>query len=154
MVRAVLDETLAAMARAHLASARRDGGAGQTGSGLEVAGGFRTAGGPVRIDARGRFLVLHSAEGYEERGLGVTLSAGSPSDEEGLSLSVITALGRPRGHLRCAVGRAARRARPAGPAARTGRGRSTRAAATPCACRAAASSPGPGGSAAPRAAGA
>ena len=59
------------------ASARRDGGAGQTGSGLEVAGGFRAAGGPVRIDAQGRILVLHSAEGYEERGLGVTLSRSS-----------------------------------------------------------------------------
>ena len=70
------------------ASARRDGGAGQTGSGLEVAGGFRARGGPLRIDARGRLLVLHSAEGYEERGAGVTLSIGSPSAEEGLSLSV------------------------------------------------------------------
>ena len=77
------------------ASARRDGGAGQTGSGLEVAGGFRAAGGSVRIDAQGRILVLHSAEGYEERGLGVTLSVGSPSDEEGLSLSVSPRWGGP-----------------------------------------------------------
>ena len=70
------------------AAARRDGGAGQTGSGLEVAGGFRAAGGPLRIDSRGRLLVLHSAQGYEERGLGVTLTVGSPAAEEGLSLSV------------------------------------------------------------------
>ena len=70
------------------ASARRDGGAGQTGSGLEVSGGLRAAAGPVRIDARGRILVLHSARGYEERGLGVTLTVGSPAAEEGLSLSV------------------------------------------------------------------
>ena len=70
------------------ASARRDGGAGQTGSGLEVSGGLRAASGPVRIDARGRILVLHSARGYEERGLGVTLTVGSPAAEEGLSLSV------------------------------------------------------------------
>ena len=70
------------------ASARRDGGAGQTGSGLEVSGGLRAASGPVRIDARGRILVLHSARGYEERGLGVTLTVGSPAANEGLSLSV------------------------------------------------------------------
>ena len=70
------------------ASARRDGGAGQTGSGLEVSGGLRAANGPVRIDARGRVLLLHSARGYEERGLGVTLTVGSPAAEEGLSLSV------------------------------------------------------------------
>ena len=60
-----------------------------------MAGGFRAAGGPVRIDAQGRILVLHTAEGYEERGLGVTLSVGSPSDEEGLSLSVSPRWGGP-----------------------------------------------------------
>ena len=70
------------------ASARRDGGAGQNGSGLEVAGGFRAAGGPVRLDTQVRALVLHTAGDYEERGLGVTLSIGRSSDEEGLSLSV------------------------------------------------------------------
>ena len=70
------------------ASARRDGGAGQTGSGLEVSGGLRAASGPVRIDAKGRILVLHSARGYEEHGLGVTLTVGSPAADEGLSLSV------------------------------------------------------------------
>ena len=77
------------------ASARRDGGAGQTGSGLELAGGLRAAPGPVRIDARGRVLVLHSAQGYEERGLGITLAVGSPSAEEGLSLSVSPRWGGP-----------------------------------------------------------
>ena len=77
------------------ASARRDGGADQTGSGIEVAGGFRAAGGTVRIDAQGRMLVLHSAEGYVERGLGVTLSFGNPSAEEGMSLSVSPRWGGP-----------------------------------------------------------
>ena len=72
-----------------VASARRDGGAGQAGSGIEVSGSLRVAGGPVRIDAKGRILVLHSARGYEERGLGVvTLTVGSPAAEEGFSLSV------------------------------------------------------------------
>ncbi|MCY4557635.1 MAG: tandem-95 repeat protein, partial [Chloroflexi bacterium] len=77
------------------ASGRRDGGAGQTGQGLEMAGGFRVVGGPVRIDAQGRILLLHSAEGYQERGLGVTLSIGSTSTEEGLSLSVSPRWGGP-----------------------------------------------------------
>jgi len=77
------------------ASARRDGGAGQTGSGLEMAGGFRAVGGPVRIDAQGRILVLHSAAGYEERGLGVTISVGNQTAQEGLSFSVSPRWGGP-----------------------------------------------------------
>ena len=77
------------------ASGRHDGGAGQTGTGLELAGGLRAAGGPVRVDVQGRILALHSARGYDERGLGVTLSIGSPSDEEGLSLSVSPRWGGP-----------------------------------------------------------
>ena len=77
------------------ASARRDGGAGQTGSGLEVSGGFGVAKGPVHIDARGRMLVLHSAQGYQERGLGVTLTVGSSAAEEGLSLSISPRWGGP-----------------------------------------------------------
>ena len=80
------------------ASGRHDGGAGQTGTGLELAGGLRAAGGPVRVDVQGRILVLHSAQGYDERGLGVTLSIGSPSDEEGLSLSVSPRWGGPATH--------------------------------------------------------
>ncbi len=66
---------------------RRDGGAGQTGTGLELVAGTRLAGDRVRVDAQGRLLVLHSAAGYRERGVGVTLGVGS-RDREGLSLSV------------------------------------------------------------------
>ena len=77
------------------ASARRDGGAGQTGTGMELSGGIRVAGGPFRIDAQGRILVLHSSENYEERGLGARISVGSPSAEEGLSLSVSPRWGGP-----------------------------------------------------------
>ncbi|WP_420448736.1 hypothetical protein [Candidatus Palauibacter sp.] len=39
--------------------------------------------------------MLHSAQGYEERGLGVTLTVGGPSEEEGLSLSVSPRWGGP-----------------------------------------------------------
>ena len=74
---------LAPFVEAHV---RRDGGAGQTGTGLELAGGLRAARGRVRVDAQGRMLVLHSAAGYRERGVGVTLSVGSR--QQGLSLSL------------------------------------------------------------------
>ena len=76
--------SLAPFGDAHV---RRDGGAGQTGAGLEVAAGLRAAAGKVRIDAQGRMLAVHSASGYRERGLGLTLSVGN-QDQEGLSLSV------------------------------------------------------------------
>ena len=66
---------------------RRHGGAGQRGDGLEVVAGTRLAQGWLRVDAQGRLLVLHSALGYRERGVGVTVGIGS-RDREGLSLSV------------------------------------------------------------------
>lgn len=76
--------SLAPFGEAHV---RRDGGAGQTGAALELAGGLRAARGRVRVDAQGRLLVLHSAVGYRERGASVTLSVGDQG-QEGLSLSV------------------------------------------------------------------
>ncbi len=63
------------------------GGAGQAGDGLELAGGLRARAGFLRIDAQGRMLAVHSAAGYEERGLAVTLSLGNPGGE-GPSLSM------------------------------------------------------------------
>ncbi len=66
---------------------RRDGGDGQTGSGVEVALGLRVQQGNVRIDAQARALAVHSAAGYRERGAGVTFTLGEP-DALGLSLSV------------------------------------------------------------------
>ncbi|MDE2661717.1 MAG: tandem-95 repeat protein, partial [Gemmatimonadota bacterium] len=53
--------------------ARRDGGAGQTGDGVEVAGGLRAVLGIVRLDAQARMLAHHTAEGYGESGAAVTL---------------------------------------------------------------------------------
>ena len=75
---------LAPFGAAHV---RRDGGAGQTGTGVELMGGLRAARGRVRLDAQGRVLVLHSAAGYRERGVGVTLSVGNRK-RTGLSLSL------------------------------------------------------------------
>ena len=66
---------------------RQDGGDGQTGSGLEVAGGLRLAHGSFRIEGEGRMLALHAAESYQERGAAVTLSVGEGADRPGLQLS-------------------------------------------------------------------
>ncbi len=74
---------------AHL---RRDGGAGQTGTGVEVAFGLGLTGGIVRLDVQARTLAVHSASGYGERGAGLTLTVGGQK-REGLSLSVSPAWG-------------------------------------------------------------
>ena len=68
--------------------ARRDGGSGQTGAGLEVAGGLRVARGVVRLEGQGRLLALHSATGYRERGAALTLSVGEGARQPGLTLSL------------------------------------------------------------------
>ena len=68
--------------------ARRDGGAGQTGVGLEVAGGLRVARGVFRVEGMGRLLALHAADGYRERGGAVTLSVGDGARQPGLTLSL------------------------------------------------------------------
>ena len=69
-------------------STRHDGGAGQTGVGLEFAGGLRVTHGTVRVEAQGRMLALHTATGYEERGFGVTATVGGGQHEPGLSASL------------------------------------------------------------------
>ena len=69
-------------------SARRDGGGGQTGTGLEVAGGLRLRGGRLQVEAQGRRLILHSATGYAEQGVSVAASVGAGPYQEGLTLSV------------------------------------------------------------------
>ncbi|MYE03499.1 MAG: autotransporter domain-containing protein, partial [Bacteroidetes bacterium SB0662_bin_6] len=67
--------------------ARTDGGAGQTGQGIEVAAGSRAVLGIVSLDARARTLALHSAAGYAEQGIALALTVGRPG-AEGLSFSV------------------------------------------------------------------
>ena len=69
---------------AHL---RRDGGAGQTGTGMEVAFGLRAHRGMVRIDAQARALTMHSAAGYRERGAEMMLTIGEQG-REGLSMAL------------------------------------------------------------------
>ena len=69
-------------------SGRFDGGDGQTGGGLEVAGGMRykCARSRFQLEARGRILALNSA--YEERGGSIMASLSPKRDGLGLSMSV------------------------------------------------------------------
>ena len=72
---------------------RYDGGDGQTGQGLEVSGGLRLTGGRVGLNARGRFLAVHTAEGYSENGLSLVAYLRSKADGRGLSMSVEPRMG-------------------------------------------------------------
>ncbi len=76
-------------------STRHDGGAGQTGVGLEVAGGLRVRSGPLRLEAQGRRLLVHSATGYEEQGASLAAMVGAGPFEPGLTLSVRPTWGAP-----------------------------------------------------------
>ncbi len=67
--------------------ARHDGGEGQTGNGIEIAGGLRASRGMVRLDAQARMLALHSAAGYRESGAALTLTVGK-AEGDGLSFSL------------------------------------------------------------------
>ena len=78
-------------------SVRQDGGAGQTGVGLELESGVRLSAGPLRVDAQGRMLALHTASAYAERGGSVTVSVGEGAERPGLTLSVAPRWGAARG---------------------------------------------------------
>ena len=72
---------------------RYDGGAGQTGQGLEVSGGLRLSGGRVGINAQGRFLAVHTAEGYSENGVSLVAYLSPGAGGRGLSMSVAPRMG-------------------------------------------------------------
>ena len=70
------------------AAARRDGGDGLEGTGLEIAGGIRYTAPRLHIEMRGRWLASHSEEGAEESGVSVTARLGPGARGRGLSLSL------------------------------------------------------------------
>ena len=78
-------------------AARRDGGDGVTGTGLEVAGGLRVAAERLQIEARGRWLAAHSEKGAEERGVSLTARAGPGAHGRGLSVVLSPRWGAPVG---------------------------------------------------------
>ncbi len=73
---------------------RYDAGDGDTGNGLEVAGGLRIAGGRAGLEARGRLLAMHTGEEVKEHGVSVVayvrpMGAGG----QGLSMAIAPRLG-------------------------------------------------------------
>ena len=75
---------LAPFGEAHF---RMDAGDGQTGNGLELAGGVRMSGGLLSLETQGRLLVVHAAEETSERGVAATLRVGD-SGGDGFSLAL------------------------------------------------------------------
>ena len=80
---------------------RHDGGDGQTGTGLELAGGLRLGGlgSRLAVEARGHVLAVHTASGYAERGGSVTatLTPSGDAGGRGLAVTVLPRWGAPGG---------------------------------------------------------
>ncbi len=72
---------------------RYDGGTGQTGQSLEVSGGLRLSGGRVGINAQGRFLAVHTGEGYREHGVSLVAYLSPGAGGTSLSMSVAPRMG-------------------------------------------------------------
>ena len=67
---------------------RFDGGDGQTGGALEVAGGVRFRSPNVGVELKGRTVAMHAVEGYSENGLSAAIVVGPSTDGRGWSLSL------------------------------------------------------------------
>ena len=76
---------------------RYDGGAGQTGAGLETVAGLRYMSERLEFEARGRWLALHAAEGYQEYGGLARVAVKSRPDGTGLQLAVAPRWGAAEG---------------------------------------------------------
>ncbi|MCE2520900.1 MAG: autotransporter domain-containing protein [Alphaproteobacteria bacterium] len=70
------------------AAARRDGGDGLAGTGLEVVGGVRYTAPRLQVETRGRWLAAHSQEGTRESSVSVTARVGPGAHGRGLLLSL------------------------------------------------------------------
>ena len=77
------------------ASVRNDGGNGAVGTGLEVAGGIRVLAPESRVglEAKGRYLAMHTESGYKEWGASVVFTLAARPDGGGPSLSVAPRIG-------------------------------------------------------------
>lgn len=80
---------------------RQDGGASAEGRGIELSPGlaFSDPGSGFSIEARGRALVLHSADNHREYGASLTASLAPGTDGTGLSLAMTPTWGTPANSL-------------------------------------------------------
>ena len=76
---------------------RYDGGAGQTGAGLETVAGLRYTSERLEFEARGRWLATHAAAGYEEYGGLARLAVKPLADGTGFRLNVAPRWGAAEG---------------------------------------------------------
>ena len=67
---------------------RYDGGAGQTGAGLETVAGVRYTSERLEFEARGRWLATHAADGYAEYGGLARLAVKPQADGTGFRMAV------------------------------------------------------------------
>ena len=94
------DWALAAGSRLGLsveAGGRLDAGAAEAGLGAEIGGGveYRYAPWGVGVEARGRYLVAHQEEGFEDWGASLALRVDPGERERGLSVTVAPMWGAP-----------------------------------------------------------
>ena len=69
-------------------SLRSDGGDGDTGTGVEVAGGIRLSGGTFTLEAQGRTLAMHGADEYSESGFSLMAKLNPSANATGVSVSI------------------------------------------------------------------
>lgn len=69
-------------------SLRSDGGDGDTGTGIEIAGGVRMTSSAFTIEARGRTLAMHSADEYSESGFSLLATLNPSASATGVSVSI------------------------------------------------------------------
>ena len=79
------------------AAARRDGGDGLTGTGVEIVGGVRYMAPRLHVELRGRWLAVHSEDGARERGVSLTVRMGPGAQGRGFSLALSPRWGAPPG---------------------------------------------------------
>ena len=69
-------------------SLRSDGGDGDTGTGVEIAGGIRLTGGTFTLEAQGRTLAMHGADEYSESGFSLMAKLNPSASATGVSVSI------------------------------------------------------------------
>ena len=72
---------------------RYDGGSAETGAGIEVGGGLAYAAGRLAVEVRGRVLLVHEDDKYEESGYSTSIAYTPSPDGRGLSMRLGSAWG-------------------------------------------------------------